>query len=215
MIQISNSKDLKNEQNLWLKSYNLINENGKSERHTTRSYNLWRSIVSRCRAGGLVQSKNPTYVGVTNNFASYQIFTDWCQEQYGFWNRNPSNTFWHLDKDLLVQGNKIYSENFCLFVPQEVNKLFNIKSNSRGVYPLGVSYQDNRFKAQCNVSNKPNYLGFYKTPNEAHRAWQRAKLEQMIIIRDKNYSETISNCIQVRVNSLTQDIQSNRETFKL
>ena len=37
----------------------------------------------------------------------------------------------YLDKDILVRGNKLYSPDTCLFVPQEINNLLTVQ-NKRG-----------------------------------------------------------------------------------
>lgn len=46
--------------------------------------------------------------------------------------------YWHLDKDILVAGNKIYSPETCLFVPNRINSLL-IRGVKTGPLPLGVS----------------------------------------------------------------------------
>ena len=41
----------------------------------------------------------------------------------------------HLDKDLLVCNNKVYSPETCVFVPREINQFLTKSNNSRGKYP--------------------------------------------------------------------------------
>ena len=55
-----------------------------------------------------------------------------------------------LDKDILIKGNKIYSPNTCLIVPERINTLFIKCDNSRGEYPIGVVE---------NQDKKSNYVG--------------------------------------------------------
>ena len=58
---------------------------------------------------------NIEYVDVTcvPEWHLFQTFAEWCDVQIGF-----NNEGWHLDKDILVKGNKIYGPDFCAFVPE-------------------------------------------------------------------------------------------------
>ena len=138
-----------------------------------REYLIWYSMLRRCY-DEKVLIKQPTYNGcsVSKYFKSYSNFKIWCTNQVGF-----ENIDWHLDKDILVKGNKVYSEDTCVFVPQEINNIF-IKNNAkRGEYPIGVSYHKGMDKL-CVVLNKfnnPHYLGYYQCVEEAFLVYKRAK----------------------------------------
>ena len=82
-----------------------------------------------------------------------------------------------MDKDILFTGNKTYSETACVFVPQEINLFFNEYGNARGEYPLGVCFNkaSGKFKAQCNVNDKRQYLGYFDTPQEAFAVYKPFK----------------------------------------
>ena len=78
-----------------------------------------------------------------------------------------------MDKDILVKGNKIYSEDTCCFVPREINSLFVKRKKSRGNFALGVDYKKSvkKFRARC--GNK--HLGLFNTELEAFYAYKQAK----------------------------------------
>ena len=143
-----------------------------------KEYQLWQGMLERCFSEKL-QTRRPTYKGcsVSDNFLHYSYFYDWCQQQIGFGKVDENGSYWHLDKDLLFVGNKVYSENTCVFAPQETNSFFIDCGNVRGEYPVGVYFDkaSGKFKAQCAVNGKPKHLGLFNTPQEAFAVYKPFK----------------------------------------
>ena len=140
----------------------------------TKEYELWTSMLRRCYSD-TYKKKKPTYEDceVSDNFKSYEYFYDWCNSQIGFGNEG-----WHLDKDLLIKGNKVYSENACVFLPQEINSVLTKCTASRGEYLIGVYWhkRDKAFASQVNKNKgKSEHLGYFKTEIEAFNAYKQAK----------------------------------------
>ena len=147
-----------------------VGEGGKD----TKEYILWKSMLERCYSTTL-KKKYPTYEGceVSDNFKSYEYFYEWCHNQIGFGNEG-----WHLDKDLLVKGNKVYNEDSCVFIPKEVNTLLTKREALRGEHLIGVCWSktNKAFKAQVSKSKgKSEHLGYFKTEIEAYNAYKTAK----------------------------------------
>ena len=140
----------------------------------TKWYNLWYNMLKRCYSN-IYQKKYPTYEGceVSDNFKSYEYFYEWCHKQIGF-----SNQDWHLDKDLLVKGNKVYSESTCVFLPQEINKMLTKSNALRGEHLIGVHWCNTKkaFVAQvAKGKGKQKNLGSFNTELEAFDAYKQAK----------------------------------------
>ena len=140
----------------------------------TKEYKLWQNMLVRCYSDSS-KKRRPTYEGceVSDNFKNYEYFYEWCHKQIGF-----SNKDWHLDKDLLVKGNKVYSETTCVFLPNEVNSLLTKRTASRGEHLIGVSWhkRDKAFRARVNKNKgKSEHLGLFKTEIEAFNAYKKAK----------------------------------------
>lgn len=138
-----------------------------------KEYLLWKDMLTRCYSKKSL-SRKPTYIGceVSYNFKYYDFFKDWCNKQVGF-----DQIGWHLDKDILIKGNKIYSEDTCVFVPKEINSLL-LKSNARrGDCVVGVSYIKDRKKYRAGMNNTvgSNFIGWFNTELEAFRAYKQAK----------------------------------------
>ena len=140
----------------------------------TKDYALWKRMLTRCYSDAY-RKKRPTYEGceVSENFLHYEYFYEWCNQQIGFDVKG-----WHLDKDLLIKGNKVYSENSCVFIPPEINTLLIKRAASRGEYLIGVywSKTNKAFVAQVRKNKgKQEHLGFFKTELEAFKAYKVAK----------------------------------------
>ena len=147
-----------------------INEGGV----LTKEYVLWTGMLERCYSD-TYKKKRPTYEGceVSENFKSYDYFYEWCNKQIGFGVKG-----WHLDKDLLTKGNKVYSENTCVFLPREINQVLVKRTASRGEHLIGVYWHSKgkAFRAQVNKNKgKPEHLGSFNTELEAFNAYKQAK----------------------------------------
>ena len=77
-----------------------------------------------------------------------------------------------------MKGNKVYSEDSCVFIPQGVNSLLIKHEASRGEHLIGVCWckRDKAFKAQISKNKgSPEHLGYFKTELEAFKAYKQAK----------------------------------------
>ena len=140
----------------------------------TKEYDLWKSMLRRCYSDNS-KKKRPTYEGCecSENFKSYEYFYEWCNKQIGFNNKD-----WQLDKDLLIKGNKVYSENSCVFIPSEINSLLVKREASRGKHLIGVYWDktNKAFRAQVSMNKgKQEHLGCFNTEIEAFNAYKKAK----------------------------------------
>ena len=139
-----------------------------------KEYTLWNSMLKRCYSDSS-KKEYPTYEGceVSDKFKSYEYFYEWCINQIGF-----DNEGWHLDKDLLNKGNKVYSENTCVFIPSEINSLLVKREASRGEHFIGVCWNKTSkvFMAQVSKGKgKSERLGLFNTEIEAFNAYKQAK----------------------------------------
>ena len=155
----------------------------------TKECALWYNMLQRCYSDAY-KKKQPTYEGceVSDKFKSYEYFYKWCQNQTGF-----SSEGWHLDKDLLIKGNKVYNENVCVFIPQDINLLLTKCTASRGEHLIGVSWckRNKAFKATVSRNKgKQEHLGLFNTELEAFKAYKKAK-ESFIKEQAEKYKSQI------------------------
>ena len=140
----------------------------------TKEYVLWKDVLRRCYSDDF-KKKQPTYKAceVSDKFKSYEYFYEWCHSQIGF-----GVDGFEIDKDLLIKGNKVYSEDSCVFLPAEINMVLVKCTASRGEYLIGVSWCNTKkaFVARVRKNKgKSEWLGLFNTEIEAFNAYKEAK----------------------------------------
>lgn len=216
VIHVMNVPDFRREDGSWGKFYSEKTAEARLQMHS-RAAVLWNNLKARCREGSAIQKNNICYTICENHFKGYEEFTDWCQDQYGYMNKNSYGTFWSLDKDVLFHGNKIYSPDTCMFIPQSVNNVLVGSDKSRGEYPIGVhqqiQYKAIRYAAACRQRDGSSYLGVYRTPIEAHRAWQLAKIQRILEEADLYRDHTkLFEALHLHADRIQNDYDNHTET---
>ena len=137
-------------------------------------YQTWKSMLMRCYSAKY-QERYPTYKGcaVSEEWLTFSAFKIWMEKQ-DFESK-------HLDKDLLLEGNKAYSAETCVFVSPMVNAFTNDHGAKRGEWVIGASWHKplEKFRANCKnpFTKKEEHLGYFTCEQEAHKAWLKRKLE--------------------------------------
>ena len=93
----------------------------KFNKKQTIQYQYWFDMMKRCYSKDY-HKRFPTYKGCTvcEEWLNYQNFGKWFDDNF----YQIENEIMCLDKDILHKGNKIYSPDTCVFVPQRINTLF-------------------------------------------------------------------------------------------
>lgn len=170
----------------------------------TYEYVLWSNMLKRCYSEKSL-ARQPTYENciVSENFKNFQYFAEWCNNQIGF---NTIN--YHLDKDIVFKGNKLYSENTCFFIPKGLNSFLIRSDGSRGKYPIGVCYHsaNGTYRSRCRDNNGKNiHLGLCKTPEEAFQVYKVYK-EALAKELSQKYKGQVHPMVIDALNNYTVDI---------
>ena len=154
-----------------------IEENGKRKQRLVWRcpfYQTWKSMLERCYSAKY-QKRQPTYKGcsVSEEWKTFSNFRAWMETQD--WEGKQ------LDKDLLFEGNKVYSANTCAFVTRMVNMFTTDSGATRGEWMIGIYWNKvaSKFQSQCRnpFTKKRERLGLFTSEQEAHNAWAKRKLE--------------------------------------
>ena len=158
-----------------------------------REYKLWQDMLERCYCAKL-HKRLPSYSGctVSDNFKYFPYFKEWCNNQIGFNSLDGKGKPFQLDKDILLKGNNVYSENTCVFLPQEVNLLLTSCKSKRGGLCVGVSFdkRSKKFVSHINRLGEQKNLGGFDEEIEAFLVYKEAK-ESHIKIVAENWKDEI------------------------
>ncbi len=161
-------------------------------------YSKWRGMLKRCYDIKL-KSKFPSYLNCTvcEEWKYFSNFKRWVDSQP---NRNWKDC--ELDKDLLVEENKLYSPRTCVFITRQVNQFLKDRAKDRGEFLLGATYHSkhNKFYAYCNnpFSTKQEYLGSFNTEIDAYIAWKNRKHEFSCMLAEIPENMLVSEILRKR-----------------
>lgn len=157
------------------------------------AYQCWLRVLERCFCPKQT-IRYPTYVDCTldDNWYNFQHFALWYEQQI-------KQEGWHLDKDIIKKGNKIYGPQYCAFVPPRINTFYVNASTKRGNDPIGVYFRKDGSKrkpyaASCGIDGKTIHLGHYLTSEDAFMAYKKCR-EGYI----KQVAEEYKHQIDIRV----------------
>lgn len=111
--------------------------NGGSSNHTDE-YRCWLRVLERCYSESL-HAKHPTYINceVCEEWQNFQVFAEWYKE-----NIPNDGEYYELDKDIKIDGNKIYSPETCLFVSKIENVKKMCETKVKNLKPVDVVSPD-------------------------------------------------------------------------
>jgi hypothetical protein len=158
-------------------------------------YNTWQNMLRRCYSTKF-QSSRPTYAGcsVSKEWLTFSNFKLWMEDQD--WNGK------HLDKDILIAGNNVYSQYGCVFVDKLTNSFLVDSGASRGEFPIGVCFSKSNGKlvAQCGnpFTGKQEYLGYFADKESAHLAWRKRKYELALLLAERQSDARVAKALRER-----------------
>ena len=143
----------------------------------TPIYATWRNMLKRCYDES-DRYLHPTYENCTvdKGWHNFQTFASWYEEN--FYQINDERM--HIDKDILIKDNMIYSPKTCIFVPQRINMIFMVKRRKDNL-PNGIKHN----KASNTYTSYYNGIryGRYKMLEEAvdeHDKQKRIHIRRVI-----------------------------------
>lgn len=167
----------------------------------TKAYKLWMNIKQRP-----LNKKGCEDVTVDSRWHSFHDFQLWFDK-----NAVPG---YDLDKDFLVEGNRVYGPDTCVFIPRWLNSA--IKRSNPGALFHGVKKSKLKFMAFVGAKT---YLGMFETELDAHQAWQRAKVEalreyQNRYRKEKGFDQRVLDRLECLIEGVERDLTAGLPTVR-
>ncbi len=132
-------------------------------------YSCWRDMISRCYNNK--DSSYPNYgrkgVTVCNEWLNFQNFAKWYSENH-FKDA-------HLDKDIIKDGNRVYSPEFCMMVTQAENNEKAQAKRAKLLSPDGELfdvYNISKFCSNYSDLNPKGMLRMISGKRNQYKGWR-------------------------------------------
>lgn len=190
-----------------------INDCPRGTTKKDKIYKVWSGMLKRCYSEDY-HKQRPTYIDckVCDEWLTFSKFSEWVKTQD--WEGKQ------LDKDIITPGNKVYSPDNCMFVTQAINSLLTVSKSNKGDLPVGVFFLNHKilpkpYQATIRHNNFIERLGYYATPEEAHRAWIKRKREIIAEVISRQDDQRLITGLLLRLDMLDTAYENNLEITRL
>lgn len=139
--------------------------------HKSPEYLRWTNMIQRCYNKKIHKYK-PYYKDkkVCEEWLNFANFRIWYREHI------IEGAKVDLDKDILCQGNKVYSPETCVFVEHYINTVFEDRSSKRRI----VQNKEKQYEVCMIVLNKNILFGTFDTKEEAENGYITGKKDYIL-----------------------------------
>ena len=153
---------------------------GIVDRVTTKAYRAWDAMLARCY--GVNKESYAAYgavgVRVCDEWLIFQNYVKWYDAQY-------KEDDWHVDKDIILVGNKLYSPDNCTMVPPLINTFFaTLPKGSPSVFE-----KSGKFLVQGKNANGERTYSWCATEEDAIQKYWEDKIQTAKDIANKYYGK--------------------------
>lgn len=170
--------------------------NGNYDSHHI-SYPVWFNMIKRCyKEQKSYDDESYNDCVVDAEWHNFQNFAKWYEE-----NMYVCNEKLVIDKDIKTHGNRIYTKENCMLLPERINLLFIKEKARRSNLPIGVYFQKEKgnYVAMCSVDRKTKYIGSYSNPQIAFNHYKEFK--------EKHINKVLENYIGILPDDVYEEIK--------
>lgn len=156
---------------------------GYSPKSSPKAYECWRGMLRRC----YVEQNNKDWLRyggkgctVSEEWHNFQTFHKWYTSN--------ARDGYDLDKDIILQGNTVYSPKFCNMIPASLNKMLTFTDNLRNG-KLGTFYNKDMYKwaavVQTHLDGK--VLEYFSSEQKAYEFYCKERTKSIRNAADYYY----------------------------
>ena len=163
-----------------------------------QSWEMWRSMIQRCYDKDHYQKIQTSYAdkSVCEEWLCYANFEKWFNEN---WYKVGEERM-HLDKDILIKHNKVYSPEACIIVPQRINSLFVKPFIRQSDLPIGVHQRGSKYIAQLSIYGQTWASSYCDTIDEAFKHYKEKKEQYLKEVAEIYKDKIPDNLYQAMLN---------------
>ncbi|MDF2784198.1 MAG: hypothetical protein K0S95_733 [Pantoea eucrina] len=151
----------------------------------------WNSIHQR--AG---KAKSYEDVEICDEWYTFSIFYRWFAKNH--------EEGWVIDKDIIIEGNRIYSPETCLMVAPLLNSLFRRSSSKHGIKGVYFDKRTSKYYAQIRIDGKTKQSGSSLDINYAHQHYVELRKKRLIELLERFSDCTNSYAYERLVQAIQQ-----------
>lgn len=158
-------------------------------RKTCPLYVRWSKMLNRCY--------NPYYINERMTYIDCYVCSEWLTfSKFKEWMENQDWHGKHLDKDIIIPGNKVYSPEACAFVMPDTNNFILTTGNTKDDN-VGARFDKSLNKWRCGISinGKEKKLGTFNTEQEALSVYRKAKYERALVICENETDHRVKEAL--------------------
>ena len=137
-----------------------------------KPHQTWRNMLRRCHCEK-THLERPTYVdcSTVKEWHNFQTFCEWY-----YVNHPKDGGEYHLDKDMIVEGNKVYGPDTCSFVSPTDNAVEANAKYYTFVSPEGDVVEVYNLSEFCREKNlsQTNMSAVHLMKRKVHKGWTKA-----------------------------------------
>lgn len=201
-------------------AYNDVREHGL----TNKYHSSWEANIKRIYSVGWITQYKPSYMLATcsDDYLYQSNYVKFREANYYTYISPVSGKEEKpdLDKDILLEGNKHYSFELVVYVPQFVKQAMTEKEHHSKL-PLGVTKLKDSYKMTITKFGTTVSNSGFNTAHEAHRAWQVEKVEYLIAVAEKykevvpvnKFDERVYNVVLEKARKIMKEYDNSFETL--